>query len=79
MSDRHLERLTRIFTATRARMSPAERRRVARGTGDALERMEAELTREQAPEVHAVAGLPRPEQATGMLCRLRAHLQAAPA
>jgi hypothetical protein len=63
----------------RARMSPAERRRAARGTHDALERMEAELTREQAPEVHAVAGLPQPDQALAMFRRLRAQLAAAPA
>lgn len=63
----------------RARMSPAERRRVTRGTGDALERMEAELTREQPPEVHAVAGLPQPEHATTLFRRLRAQLHAAPA
>jgi len=63
----------------RARMSPAERRRVARGIGDAFERMEAELTREWAPEVHAVAGLPRPDHAAVLFRRLRAHLEAAPA
>lgn len=63
----------------RARMSPAERRRVARGTGDALERMEVELTRAWAPEVHVVAGLPQPDQATAMFRRLRAGLAAAPA
>jgi hypothetical protein len=63
----------------RARMSPAERRRAARGTGDAFERMEGELTREWAPEVHAVAGLPQADQAAALLRRLRAHLQAAPA
>jgi hypothetical protein len=63
----------------RTRMSPAERRHVTRSTGDALERMAPELTRAWAPEVHAVAGLPQPDQAAAMFRQLREHLAAAPA
>lgn len=58
----------------RARMQPGERRRTARAARAAIEGLGPELTRAWAPEVHAVAGMPRPDQAAAWLEQLQRAL-----
>lgn len=60
----------------RARMSVAERRRVARAAAEAVERLEVELVQPLDPRVHALAGMPGPVEACAMYGRLRAELRA---
>ncbi len=57
-----------------ARMSVEQRRRVARTTANALDRLEQELTQEHHARVHDVAGLPTPDQAAVMYGGLRRTL-----
>ncbi len=51
---------------TEARLDPAARRRVARSTASALERLEAELTASVDPRVVEVAGMPTPREARAL-------------
>lgn len=56
------------------RLSPSQRGVVKRRTGEALERLQHELTTEQAEAVHRVAGMPRPDQARVLFAGLRRQL-----
>jgi len=53
-----------------ARMTSAERRQVAHGRAETVERMQAELTGGYAESVHTMAGLPQPDQARRMFTGL---------
>ena len=57
-----------------AQLSRAERRRVATSSRAAIARLEQELVREQAAEVHRVAGMPTPDEARALLRGLRSQL-----
>ncbi len=56
------------------RMTSTSRRLAAQRQRTAFAAMEAELTAAHAPEVHAVTGLPTPDQARAMFHRLRGAL-----
>ena len=58
----------------RARMSVSQRRRVATATKSALDRLQVELTRPMAEDVHAIAGMPRPDRAHALFGGLRRAL-----
>lgn len=61
----------------RARLRPAERRRVDRAAADAVDRLAADLVRPHHPQVHALAGLPAPAEAAALYARLHGLLRAA--
>lgn len=56
------------------RLSPNQRGVVKRRTAEALERLQHELTTEQAEAVCRVAGMPRPDQARALFAGLRRRL-----
>jgi hypothetical protein len=57
-----------------ARMSARDRARVRAATRDALDRLEVELTRPMADEVHTIAGMPRADRARALFGGLRRTL-----
>lgn len=59
---------------TGARLGVDDRRRVARSTRTALDRLESEVTQPHADEVHTQAGMPRPDEARRLLDGLRREL-----
>ena len=61
-----------------ARMSPVERRHVARGSAETVDRMQVELTGAYAESVHTLAGMPRPEQARDLFTQLRRAMPTLP-